>query len=1014
MNWLRDSRPSGGRGPGSLAVVAILAAGVGVGAQVVLPATDVTAVAIFFTTAAVATAIAVAAAWRGRAGLPRAWWLVVTAMAINVAIDLVQLLQAIAGGPVVDENLLGSAYLLPYLVLTVGIFDLVRVQPAGFDRAALLDAAIIVLGFGLGTFLVATALVIPAELATLELQVTVAATFAVGLPPLTIGLWLAMIGGPPRPAAALLLAAVAVQSAGDSMFGLGLANSSLVLPREAAWLAALVLLGGATVVGSSRRLEAPASPLLRDPLRIWLLGLAIAAPAVAGLEAYLTDLSRELISILILVVAGMAIVRITYLLRQVNRLAADTAAYRDLSAALERARADYQDLVDASPGTSWTSRILDAATGASGRLYVSPQIATLTGYAADEFQSGTRRWRDVMHPDDRTEVSDRYQARMRDLAAGRLPAGVSYVDEYRIQTSDGRTKWVRDTHHYVRDATGGSGTIHGLVLDITEQRLAEDKIRASEARFRTLVEQLPGVVVLREVDDGAPGRIVYVSPSSARIIGLSPDEIASPSTQWAMLIEPDDLDAVLNARDRHLATGDRTEVVARLAARPGYPGIARWVEITWVRVQELGPRQWLSLGVLLDVSSLREAEAELRAVNAALEDRIEVRTAELRAAQLEAERASRAKSEFLSSMSHELRTPLNAILGFGQLLQLAPLAGPDRESADEIVRAGRNLLEMIEAVLELSRLDAGRITLSIEPVELGPLVRETIDLCRPGASEHDVTVVDDLAAEPTVVVLADRRRLGQILLNLVTNGIKYNVPGGRVTLSAEASGDRARIRVRDTGVGIPPERLPRLFEPFETMRGDHAARQSLGLGLALSQRLAELMGGSLRATSRLGTGSEFELDMPLAIDSMALTAGDDAPPEPPVRAARTVLYIEDNLANLHLVERVLAGRFGARVLAAIQGRMGLELAREHRPDLVLLDLHLPDVEPGEILGELTSDERTRAIPVVVLSSDASLRTEREMRRLGATDYLTKPLDIARFLEVVEHLLETEERHDPGT
>jgi CheY-like chemotaxis protein len=184
------------------------------------------------------------------------------------------------------------------------------------------------------------------------------------------------------------------------------------------------------------------------------------------------------------------------------------------------------------------------------------------------------------------------------------------------------------------------------------------------------------------------------------------------------------------------------------------------------------------------------------------------------------------------------------------------------------------------------------------------------------------------------------------------------------------------------------------------MRGDHKTPQSLGLGLALSSRLAGLMGGALHATSNLGSGSEFELEIPLATGVAADLVGVQAAAEPGLRADGTVLYIEDNLANLHLVERILTGHFRVRVLAAMQGRMGIELAREHLPSLILLDLHLPDVEPGEILRELRADERTRSIPVVILSSDTSSATEREMSSLGASDYLTKPLDIERFLEVV--------------
>jgi PAS domain S-box-containing protein len=982
--------------PGLAAIVAALA----VASQVVLPREGAAALGIYVGTTAVAAVVAALVAARHRVGLGRGWWLVVAAMGLTLVLNVVTTVEALGGGPVVSGDLLGFGYLAPYALLAIGLLDIVQSQMARFDKAALLDAAIVVLGIGVGSFFLALAITDPAASLPSDMEATLAATFGVGLPSLAIATWLALIGGPPRLAVALLLAAVAAQSVGDSLYGLELANPSRVLPKEAAWLASLLFLGAAVVQGASNRDRPPDPPLIRDPLRLWLLVLAIVAPAIDSLEAYVSNRPREALSLLVLAVAGLAVIRITYLLRQVGRLAADTEAYQRLTAQLDRARREYQTLVDAAPGMAWTSRIVDPAGGATERLFMSPQALTITGYPAEAYISGSRRWRDTIHTDDRSGVIGRFEGWIRDVSSNEADELPPHSDDYRILTSDGSVRWVRDAHHLVRGSDGEPGTIHGLVLDITEQRAAQDEVRSSEARFRALVEQLPGVVILREVVAGAPGRLVYVSQSSERILGLTAEEIPEDQDPWPALIIPDDIPDFQAIRSRHLATGSRETTFARLVRRADRPDLARWIELTWVKVLELSPDRWLSLGVILDVTDLREAQEELRAVNADLERRIEVRTAELRAAQLEAERASRAKSEFLSSMSHELRTPLNAILGFGQLLQMAPLAEPDLESADEIVRAGRNLLEMIEAVLEFSRLDAGRISLSIEPVELGPLIRETIDLCRPGADERGIAIVDEVADGPPVVVLADRRRLGQILLNLVSNGVRYNRPDGTVTVSATANDDRARIRVRDTGVGIAAELLPRLFEPFETMRGDHKTPQSLGLGLALSSRLAGLMGGALHATSNLGSGSEFELEIPLATGVAADLVGVQAAAEPGLRADGTVLYIEDNLANLHLVERILTGHFRVRVLAAMQGRMGIELAREHLPSLILLDLHLPDVEPGEILRELRADERTRSIPVVILSSDTSSATEREMSSLGASDYLTKPLDIERFLEVV--------------
>ncbi|TAK01862.1 MAG: PAS domain S-box protein [Chloroflexota bacterium] len=993
---------------GLFPAAAIATAVAAVVAQGLLPRGDVVTLGIYFVTALAAAVVAGVATWRHRVEPVRPWWIVVAAMAISVVLNLVTMVEALVGATLVDPDLLGTGYLLPYLVLAIGLFDLVRVQPTRFDRAALLDALIVVLGLGVGSFLFGTAVAAPVASSAPGFESAVAATFGVGLPAVALVLWLAMVGGPARGVVALLLLAVVAQSTGDSFFGLELANEALRLPRESAWLASLALLAAATVRGAGARRAAGEPPLIGGQLRLWLLGLAIVAPAIDSAYTYVADRPRELVSLLVLVVAGLAIVRITYLLRQVNRLAADTEAYERRTAELDRAKREYQTLVDAAPGMAWTSRIIDPESGASERLFIGPQALTITGYPAESFMSG-RHWRDVMHPEDVAGASERYRTWIRAVASGAAPDGVAAADEYRIIRSDGGVRWLRDTHHLVRGTADEASTIHGLVVDITEQRVAQDEVRASEERFRTLVEQLPGVVILREIEGDRPTRFAYISPSCEAILGFTAEQVPEGADPWPAVLDPVGQAPVLEARRRHLATQSSETVVARVAARPDRPGLARWVEATWLKVQDLDEHRWLSLAVALDVSALREAQDELRALNADLEDRIMVRTSELRAAQLEAERASRAKSEFLSSMSHELRTPLNAILGFGQLLQLAPLARPDRESADEIIRAGRHLLEMIEAVLEFSRMDAGRITLSIEPVELGPLVRETLDLRRPGAAERGVSIEESVSAGASIVVLADRRRLGQILLALISNAITYNRPGGNVTVAAEVDGERARIRVRDTGVGIPADRLSRLFEPFETMRGDHAARQSLGLGLALSSRLAELMGGSIRATSTVDAGSEFVVEIPVAAGETVELASTEDDATAAGRPTRTVLYIEDNLANLHLVERVLVGRlvggrFGIRVLAAIQGRIGLELAREHRPDLILLDLHLPDSEPGEILSELQADERTSSLPVVILSSDTTPRMDREMRRLGATDYLTKPLDIDHFLDVVEGLL----------
>ncbi len=265
-----------------------------------------------------------------------------------------------------------------------------------------------------------------------------------------------------------------------------------------------------------------------------------------------------------------------------------------------------------------------------------------------------------------------------------------------------------------------------------------------------------------------------------------------------------------------------------------------------------------------------------------------------------------------------------------------------------------------------------------------------------------MAIEDTVAPGDGPVVLADRRRLAQVLLNLLSNGVQYNRPGGSVTISAEEAGDRVRIAVSDTGIGIPEDVLPRLFQPFESMTPGVPAEAGLRggwLGLAYSKRLVEAMAGTLTVESQVGVGSTFAIELPRAAGAAAEPGGEGDGTV--AHAGRVILYIEDNLANLELVEHVLRRRPGVRVLAAMQGRLGLELAREHRPDLVLLDLHLPDVAADETIRTLKADERTRDIPVIVLSSENLPRQAAEMRSLGAHDYLTKPLDVARFLETID-------------
>ncbi|HEX6422198.1 MAG TPA: hybrid sensor histidine kinase/response regulator [Acidimicrobiales bacterium] len=391
---------------------------------------------------------------------------------------------------------------------------------------------------------------------------------------------------------------------------------------------------------------------------------------------------------------------------------------------------------------------------------------------------------------------------------------------------------------------------------------------------------------------------------------------------------------------------------------------------------------------------------------------------ELRASRDDALAATRAKDEFLSRMSHELRTPLTAIIGFGQLLQADDLDDDQRESVDHVVRAGHHLLGLIDDALDIARIETGNVAVTVEPVALDGAVCEAVALVRRQADDGDVTV--DAAPMPGMAVLADPQRLEQVLLNLLSNAVKYNRPGGRVEVHAAAADNGAgratgggaghrdtgdgwiRLSVGDTGPGIASGEVARLFEPFERLDAADRGIDGTGMGLAVTRGLVEAMGGTIGVESEVGAGSTFWIELPGAADR---PGGSGAAPGDRGEGARVVLHVEDNRANLELMARLFRDR-PERLETVDRGGPAVALARELRPELVLLDLNLPDLDGDEVLRRLKADPATAAIPVVVISADATSRRRDTARRAGAADYLTKPIDVAALLELLDRVATT--------
>ena len=479
---------------------------------------------------------------------------------------------------------------------------------------------------------------------------------------------------------------------------------------------------------------------------------------------------------------------------------------------------------------------------------------------------------------------------------------------------------------------------------------------------------------------GFDGRFHRLNTSWEATLGYSLDELTS--RPFLDFVHPDDRATTVAAFEALVAGKDVISFENRYLARDGAIHWLQW-SARAAREEEL-----IQAGAR-DVTNARRAAEEL------------ARATE------EAERANQAKSEFLSRMSHELRTPMNSVLGFSQLLERdEQLSAEQRDSVHHIVSGGRHLLQLIDEVLDIARIEAGRMALSPEPVAVCDLLEDAVALVRPLAAERRIAISVD-ADDCSRHVRADRQRLKQVILNLLTNAVKYNRQAGAICISCQpADGGRLRIAVTDTGLGIAAEHLDRLFVPFDRLGAEQSGPEGTGIGLALSKGLVEAMGGFIGVDSRPGEGSTFWVEFERIDDPVERIArGPISAAEGLVRStAGSVLYIEDNLANVKLIERILRDRPGVRLLTAMQGRMGLELARRHRPDLILLDLHLPDVPGREVLHELLTTPETEQIPVAIISADATNGQVGRLLAAGARAYLAKPLDVGELLSIVDDVV----------
>ena len=416
-------------------------------------------------------------------------------------------------------------------------------------------------------------------------------------------------------------------------------------------------------------------------------------------------------------------------------------------------------------------------------------------------------------------------------------------------------------------------------------------------------------------------------------------------------------------------------------------------------------------------STIAGTQLEVMRLNEELENRVHERTmqleltnAELELAMDAAKKANQAKSAFLSSMSHELRTPLNAVLGFAQILSSDALPSTPvqkKEFASHILKSGRHLLTLINEILDLAKVESGTVTLSMEPVALDDILGECRNMTEPMAEQRQVRML--FPQTSGVVVMADRTRLKQVLLNLLSNAIKYNREHGAVVLACMLEDEQVKVSVQDTGAGLRPDQLDNLFQPFNRLGQENGTEEGTGIGLVVTRRLVELMGGTISVSSSPGVGSVFSVVLrttrPLpSVAGNGMEGGAPAPAEPAPAASHTLLYVEDNPANLKLVEEIVGFRPDLRLLSAPDGHLGIEMAKAHLPDIILMDLNLPCVSGMDALQELKRDPRTARIPVIALTANAMPREVERGLASGFHRYLTKPINIDEFTEAINSTL----------
>lgn len=615
------------------------------------------------------------------------------------------------------------------------------------------------------------------------------------------------------------------------------------------------------------------------------------------------------------------------------------------------------------------------------------------GYSEDDiaYISNTSNYFDYVHPDDIERVKEGTANLLKNPGPGEVL--------YRTRRKKGGYVWTEIRADTVRDESGWVTYMSGVAFDVTKQKQIEQALMVSEARHARILQSSNDGMWEWAAEYGG----FYFSNRCWEHLGFeNPDEVSSQGADglqpWRARMHPEDGLQFDKALAAHVNNGEPFDVEYRIQGKDG--------EYRWIRGRGQmtfnEQREPLRMsGTNMDVTELKRAEGRV------------IKAKE------QAESANRAKSEFLSSMSHELRTPLNAILGFAQLIELSEQGESPKDHASEIRKAGQHLLELVGDVLDLAQIESGKLKLSSEAINPVELLEECFKLLNTQAVQRDVTLVLLELPEKPCWVSADRRRLRQVFLNLLSNAIKYNRVGGEVRVVCQLHEPQFRVCIEDTGRGIPKERQKEMFQPFNRLGAERGNIEGSGVGLVVTKELVNSMGGSINFTSQPSVGSQFWVDLPLLREIVTESGSSEESArecssgglELCFDTPLNVLYIEDNVSNQRLLAGFLKRFKNVHLQLADDALKGIYLARIDAPDFILMDINLPKLSGYEALEVLKKDERTKGIPVVALSANAMTRDLDKARDKAFYQYLTKPLDLQKLVDVFNGLFAKNETSD---